>query len=48
MELLQRTRKINKLLQEHKGLAVDFKEMADYLGSAMQSNVFILSRRESY
>ncbi|UBH09550.1 GTP-sensing pleiotropic transcriptional regulator CodY [Macrococcus armenti] len=45
MELLQRTRKINKLLQEHKGLAVDFKEMADYLGAAMQSNVFILSRR---
>lgn len=45
MSLLKRTREINQLLQEHKGLAVDFKEMADQLGSTMQSNVFILSRR---
>ncbi len=45
MDLLTRTREINKLLQEHKGLAVDFKEMADHLGSVMQSNVFILSRK---
>ncbi|MCE4956753.1 GTP-sensing pleiotropic transcriptional regulator CodY [Macrococcoides caseolyticum] len=45
MSLLKRTRAINQLLQEHKGLAVDFKEMADQLGITMQSNVFILSRR---
>ncbi|TDL97751.1 GTP-sensing pleiotropic transcriptional regulator CodY [Macrococcus brunensis] len=45
MSLLKKTRDINKLLQEHEGLAVDFKEMADQLGSVMQSNVFIISRR---
>lgn len=45
MSLLKKTRDINKLLQEHEGLAVDFKEMADHLGSVMQSNVFIISRR---
>ncbi|TDM04087.1 GTP-sensing pleiotropic transcriptional regulator CodY [Macrococcus carouselicus] len=45
MKLLEKTREINKLLQEHEGLAVDFKEMADHLGSVMQSNVFIVSRR---
>lgn len=45
MTLLERTRRINELLQEHRGLAVDFKEMADRLGKVTQSNVFILSRR---
>ncbi|TDM11895.1 GTP-sensing pleiotropic transcriptional regulator CodY [Macrococcus lamae] len=45
MDLLTRTREINKLLQEHKGLAVDFKDMADHLGRTMQSNVFIVSRK---
>lgn len=45
MNLLTRTREINKLLQEHKGLAVDFKDMADRLGETMQSNVFIISRK---
>lgn len=45
MNLLTKTREINKLLQEHKGLSVDFKDMADKLGSTMHTNVFILSRR---
>ncbi|RXK18982.1 GTP-sensing pleiotropic transcriptional regulator CodY [Macrococcus sp. DPC7161] len=45
MNLLSRTRKINQLLQEHKGLAVDFKQMADRLGETTYANVFIVSRR---
>ncbi|GGE65611.1 GTP-sensing pleiotropic transcriptional regulator CodY [Priestia taiwanensis] len=45
MELLERTRKINKLLQQSAGKPVNFKEMADTLTEVIEANVFIVSRR---
>lgn len=45
MNLLERTRKINKLLQQAAGRPVNFKEMADTLGEVIESNVFVVSRR---
>lgn len=45
MELLEKTRIINKLLQQSAGKPVNFKEMADTLTEVIESNVFIVSRR---
>ncbi|MGM9986529.1 MAG: GTP-sensing pleiotropic transcriptional regulator CodY [Bacillaceae bacterium] len=45
MELLGKTRVINKLLQQSAGKPVNFKEMADTLTEVIESNVFIVSRR---
>lgn len=45
MELLSRTRKINAMLQNVGGKAVNFKEMSETLGDVIEANVFILSRR---
>jgi transcriptional pleiotropic repressor len=45
MSLLDKTRKINKLLQQSAGKPVNFKEMADTLEEVIMSNVFIISRR---
>lgn len=45
MSLLQKTRKINELLQKSAGQAVNFKEMAVTLRDVIESNVFIVSRR---
>ncbi len=44
MQLLDKTRKINKLLQQSAGKPVNFKEMADTLEEVIESNVFVLSR----
>jgi transcriptional pleiotropic repressor len=45
MQLLERTRKINKLLQQSAGKPVNFKEMADTLEEVIEANVFVLSRK---
>ncbi|WP_124563659.1 GTP-sensing pleiotropic transcriptional regulator CodY [Ectobacillus antri] len=45
MALLERTRKINALLQQAAGKPVNFREMADTLCEAIEANVFIVSRR---
>jgi transcriptional pleiotropic repressor len=45
MQLLEKTRKINKLLQQSAGKPVNFKEMADTLEEVIESNVFVLSRK---
>lgn len=45
MNLLDKTRKINELLQKSAGQAVNFKEMAVTLRDVIESNVFIVSRR---
>lgn len=45
MQLLDKTRKINKLLQQSAGKPVNFKEMADTLEEAIEANVFVLSRK---
>jgi transcriptional pleiotropic repressor len=43
MSLLERTRKINRLLQRA-GQHVDFKEMAEVVREAIGANVYVLSR----
>src|SRR5699024_484538 len=45
MSLLSKTRELNTLLQKHKGIAVDFKDMAKTISDVTVTNVFIVSRR---
>ncbi|MGF9976035.1 GTP-sensing pleiotropic transcriptional regulator CodY [Viridibacillus arvi] len=45
MNLLAKTRKINSMLQASAGKPVNFKEMADTLGTVIESNVYIVSRK---
>ncbi|MGY3713927.1 GTP-sensing pleiotropic transcriptional regulator CodY [Sutcliffiella cohnii] len=45
MPLLERTRKINAMLQRAAGKPVNFKEMSETLQEVIQTNVFIVSRR---
>lgn len=45
MKLLAKIRKINSMLQASAGKAVNFKEMATTLGTVIESNVFIVSRK---
>ena len=45
MSLLSKTRELNTLLQKHKGIAVDFKDVAQTISSVTVTNVFIVSRR---
>ena len=44
-ELLEKSRKINRLLQRTGGQRVDFSEMADVLNDAVDSNIFISSQK---
>lgn len=45
MNLLEKTRKINKLLQDAAGKHVNFKEMAESLSGLIEANVYVVSRR---
>lgn len=45
MRLIDKSRALNRLLQRTAGNAVSFKEMAEVLGSTIQSNSFVISRR---
>lgn len=45
MALLQKTRKINAMLQNAAGKPVNFKEMAETLRDVIDSNIFVVSRR---
>ncbi|GAB4072500.1 GTP-sensing pleiotropic transcriptional regulator CodY [Barrientosiimonas marina] len=45
MELLERARKINAMLQKTGGKPVDFNDMSVTLQDAIKGNIFILSRR---
>lgn len=45
MELLNRARKINAMLQKSAGNAVNFNDMSATLSEVIRGNVFILSRR---
>ncbi|HIV75789.1 MAG TPA: GTP-sensing pleiotropic transcriptional regulator CodY [Candidatus Pseudogracilibacillus intestinigallinarum] len=45
MELLERTRKINALLQKSAGKPVNFNDMSRTLSEVINGNVFVLSRR---
>lgn len=45
MKLLEKTRRINKMLQEAAGKPVNFKEMAESLRDVISANIFVVSRR---
>lgn len=45
MDLLTKTRKINALLQNTNGEAVNFNDMAQTLSGVIEANIFVLSRR---
>jgi transcriptional pleiotropic repressor len=45
MNLLQKTRKINAMLQQAAGKPVNFKEMAETLCEVIEANIFVVSRR---
>ncbi|WP_050614770.1 GTP-sensing pleiotropic transcriptional regulator CodY [Bacillus testis] len=45
MNLLEKTRKINAMLQNAAGKPVNFKEMAESLSEVIDSNVYVVSRR---
>lgn len=45
MNLLEKTRKINVMLQRAAGKPVNFKEMAESLCEVIDSNVYVVSRR---
>lgn len=45
MPLLQKTRKINSMLQKAAGKPVNFKEMSETLRDVIEANIFLLSRR---
>ena len=44
-ELLEKSRKINRLLQKTGGQRVDFSEMADVLSDAVKCNIYISSQK---
>ncbi|MFY4773879.1 GTP-sensing pleiotropic transcriptional regulator CodY [Metabacillus sp. RGM 3146] len=45
MALLEKTRKINAMLQKAAGKPVNFKEMAETLRDVIEANIFVVSRR---
>ncbi len=45
LSLLERTRKINRLIQQQTGYQVEFNEMAKLLAEVVNSNVYVLSRK---
>ncbi|EUJ33314.1 transcriptional repressor CodY [Listeria floridensis FSL S10-1187] len=45
MSLLEKTRKINSMLQNAAGKTVNFKEMADTLSDVIEANTYIVSRK---
>lgn len=45
MNLLEKTRKINRMLQNAAGKTVNFKEMAESLSEVIEANIFVVSRR---
>lgn len=45
MDLLSKTRRINRLLQKTAGHAVNFNEMAEVLRDVIEANTFVVSRK---
>ncbi len=45
MDLLGKTRRINRLLQKTAGHAVNFNEMAEVLRDVIEANIFVVSRK---
>ncbi|ATO47962.1 MULTISPECIES: GTP-sensing pleiotropic transcriptional regulator CodY [Brevibacillus] len=45
MDLLTKTRRINRMLQKTAGNAVNFNEMSSVLSDVIEANIFVLSRK---
>ena len=45
MDLLSKTRRLNRLLQRTAGHAVNFNEMAEVLRDVIETNIFVVSRK---
>lgn len=45
MDLLSKTRRINRLLQKTAGHAVNFNEMAEALSGVMEANIYVVGRK---
>lgn len=45
MQLLEKTREINAMLQKTKGKSVDFSDMSKTLRDVIEANIFIVSRK---
>lgn len=45
MDLLSKTRRINRMLQKSAGHAVNFNEMAQVLSDVIDANIFVVSRK---
>jgi len=45
MDLLSKTRRINRMLQKSAGHAVNFNEMAQVLSDVIEANTFVVSRK---
>lgn len=45
MELLAKTRRLNRLLQKEAGNAVSFMDMAEVLRDCLEANVYVVSRK---
>jgi transcriptional pleiotropic repressor len=45
MDLLSKTRRINRMLQKSAGHAVNFNEMAQVLSDVIEANIFVVSRK---
>lgn len=45
MDLLSKTRRINRMLQKTAGHAVNFMEMSEVLSEVIEANVFVVSRK---
>lgn len=45
MNLLNKARSINSMLQQTGGKQVNFKEMAETLSTVIEANIFVVSRR---
>ena len=45
MSLLEKTRRVNKLLQKSAGYPVDFEEICNILSELINGNVYVVSRK---
>ena len=46
--LLEKTRRINKLLQRSAGYPVDFNDVCKTLGEVLSANTYVASRKGKY
>lgn len=48
VQLLDKTRKINKLLHNNHSLRVEFSDICDVLSGILESNILVISKKEKF